>query len=73
MKLAELGLKTKPETHYFKHGYVSFLTVDGVLYYKITAFDDDKSTQFVADSGLVRDAYHLKKFITCKNLQEALL
>ena len=37
MKLAELGLKTKPETKYFAGGYVSFQTSNGELSFEIYA------------------------------------
>lgn len=42
MKLAELGLKTKPGTKNFDHGYISFKTENKNLFYLITVFDDKK-------------------------------
>lgn len=42
MNLQELGLKTKPPTKNFDHGYVSFKTENKNLFYLITVFDEKK-------------------------------
>ncbi len=54
MKLAELGLKTKPATKYFDHGWVSFSTANKELYYAVCLWSADKTTLSIYAQGMIR-------------------
>lgn len=70
MKIAELGLKTKPETKYVAGGYISFQTINHVLSYKITRVT--KTNLATIDGGLVRDKGHLDLLLKCKTVKEVI-
>ena len=69
MKLSELGLKTKPSTHYFGFGYVRFSTFQKNLSYEIILFDNKKN-QFTYGGGAVIDKTHLNKLLNVKHRDE---
>lgn len=69
MKLAELGLKTKPATKCFEHGYISFSTANKELFYQI--WMQTKTRKGSLESGRVRDQEHLKQLLALKTLKEA--
>jgi len=52
-----------PETHNFTGDWVKFSTSrkDGELYYKISQWDMDKTSQVIIDQGKVRDEIHLQE------------
>jgi len=66
MKLAELGLKTKPATKCFAFGYVRFSTSQKNLSYEIILFDNKKN-QFTYGGGAVIDKTHLSKLLNIKH------
>ena len=53
MKLAELGLKTKPATKYFDGGYISFQTKDDELFYRVYSLT--KTNQALLFEGKIED------------------
>ena len=69
MKLAELGLKTKPATKYFAGGWISFSTQNKELYYKIVLSTIRK--QFTLDEGKVADKSHLTVLLTIRDYHQA--
>ena len=72
MKLAELGLKTKPETKYFDHGYTSFSTVNKNLFYSITVWSLDKTLQTtIIKDKEVKDIIHLNDILAIKSVAQA--
>lgn len=72
MKLADLGLKTKPETKYFAKGYVSFKTQNKELLYQITFFDQQKNPFLYSKWKPVNDSGHLKDLLTIKSVNEVI-
>ena len=70
MKLAELGLKTKPATKYFDGGYYKFKTVSKVLYYQIVIFDQRRNPFLFSDWNEVKDFQHLKDILATKSINE---
>ena len=68
MKLSELGLKTKPATHYFEFGWVSFSTDNKELYYEVVAMTKGRKTTL--DGGLVLNKEHLEQLLAIKSLKE---
>lgn len=64
MKLAELGLKTKPETKYFAGGYVSFSTSEKELFYEIHVVG--RTYQGLIGNGKVKDREHLDALLLIK-------
>ena len=71
MKLAELGLKTKPATKYFDHGYIKFRTNNKELSYEIWIFKNKSLLMRLLD-GVVKDQEHLKYLMDCKSVSEAM-
>lgn len=70
MKLEELGLKSKPETHYFAHGWVSFSTADKELYYGVCIWSADKKHLSILAQGSVLDKEQLTGLLTAKTLDK---
>ena len=70
MKLQELGLKNKPMTHYFDHGYVKFKTESKTLFYKIVLLTDDKNMVLFSNYDVVKDSEHLKALLSIKSRSE---
>lgn len=71
MKLAELGLKTKPATKYFDGGYVKFNTNNKELSYQIWIYKD-KTLLMKLEDGKVKDQEHLTKLLTIKTKAEVI-
>ena len=69
MKLAELGLKTKPATKYFEHGYVKFYTVNKNLFFEI--HEVTKAWSGSISAGEVKDIQHLNNLLAIKTVQQA--
>lgn len=69
MKLADLGLKTKPETKYFAGGYVSFSTSDGHLDYRI--YRVTKTNQSILDAGSVLSKDQFDELMAIKTVSDA--
>ena len=69
MKLAELGLKTKPETKYVAGGYISFFTEDKHLGYKI--YKVSKTNQALLDGGSINSKDQLTELLTLKSISDA--
>ncbi len=72
MKLQELGLKSKPQTKYFDGGYVSFSTIDKVLWFKVTVLDKDRKPFLFSDDEVVRSKEHLKLLLSIKHRDEVI-
>lgn len=71
MKLQELGLKTKPETKYFAHGYISFSMRGEDLWYQISFYKNKWTPKAETTWGKVKHKEHLKqlKSLTAKEVQ----
>ena len=69
MKLAELGLKQKPETKYVAGGYISFSTSNKELHYEIHSVT--KEFNGICLSRDVRDGDHLNHLLASKSVNEA--
>lgn len=68
MKLQELGLKSKPQTKYFTHGYVSFQTSDDELFYEVEHVSlQSKGT---IDGGKVMNKEHFDMLMNVKTIEE---
>lgn len=68
MNLNELGLKTKPATHYFEFGWVSFSTDNKELYYEVVGMT--KGKKVTLDGGLVLNREHFDQLMGIKSLKE---
>lgn len=69
MKLTDLGLKTKPATKYFDHGYIKFRTENKELFDEIWIMDNQRNPSLLS-SGRVRDIEHLKSILAIKSRDE---
>ena len=69
MKLVDLGLKVKPSTKYFEHGYVKFYTVNKTLFFEI--FQVTKEWSGSISAGSIQDEQHLKDLLAIKSVNEA--
>lgn len=63
MKLSELGLKSKPQTKTFTHGYVKYAVRNGELQYAIIFFKKKFSPRTEIKSGMVRSKEHLDQLM----------
>lgn len=71
MKLADLGLKTKPTTKNFDHGYISFKTENKNLFYLITIFDEKKDfSKLTNEWHLVESKEHFNQLMSIKTRKE---
>lgn len=70
MKLAELGLKTKPATKYFEGGYVKFSTQAGHLFFTINSVT--KTNQGSLIGGIVKSQEQLKQLLSAKHITQVL-
>jgi hypothetical protein len=64
MKLADLGLKTKPSTKYFSGGYVAFSVRNNELLYKL--FIVHLNRMFDVMGGKITSKEELNKLLTLK-------
>ena len=72
MKLADLGLKTKPATKYFDHGYISFKTFEKELYYSFSHWTLDKKTLWSSVFAKVKNREQLNNLLAIKTVNQAL-
>ena len=70
MKLAELGLKTKPATKYVQGGYVSFSTSGKELFYK--TIHVTKTNQSTLSGGMIKTKTQLDQILKAKTIQEVI-
>ena len=68
MKLADLGLKTKPATKYVEGGFISFRTENKELFYKIVVVT--KTKRWTLDVGVVADKSHLDVLLGGKTIKQ---
>lgn len=72
MKLAELGLKTKPATKYFDGGYVKFSTLEKELYYGIVIYDNNRNPFVLQNFEKVNDSIKLHCLLNIKTKNQVL-
>ena len=72
MKLADLGLKTKPATKYFDGGYVKFSTLEKELYYGIVIYDDKRNPFVLEKFQPVNDSIKLHCLLNIKTKKQVL-
>lgn len=70
MKLEELGLKTKPATKYFEHGYIKFFTENKSLGYKV--YRVTKTNQALIEGGSIIRKEQLTKMLAAKSIKDVL-
>ena len=70
MKLAELGLKTKPETKYFAGGYISFITGNKELSFQIWRVT--KTNQSLLFGASVTSKEQLTKLKSIKSIKDVM-
>ena len=68
MKLADLGLKTKPQTKYITQGYIKFSTENKNLHYKTVCVL--KERMFTVSEGIVKDKKHFDYLMSIKTIKE---
>lgn len=69
MKLAELGLKTKPETKYFAGGYIKFSTENKNLFFEI--FSVSKTNMGSIGKNWVTSKDQLNALLSIKSIEQA--
>lgn len=72
MKLAELGLKTKPATKYFDHGYVKFKTENKELFSRLTIYDKNRNAFEPYPWMIVQSKEELNNLLAIKTVREAI-
>lgn len=72
MKLAELGLKTKPATKYFDHGYVKFKTENKELFSRLTIYDKNRNPFEPYPWMIVQSKEELNNLFAIKTVHEAI-
>ena len=70
MKLAELGLKTKPATKYVAGGWVSFSTTNKELSYKTVSMG--KTRKSTLSGGVVISKKMLDQILSAKDIKEVI-